>query len=76
MTLLCENDLANVIVDQFGHEVKMVPVDEGHFTVEVEVAVSDQFLCWVISLGRGARITGPEDVVQKVKEIGKRLLEE
>ena len=35
-----------------------------------------QFLCWVISLGRGARITGPEDVVQKVKEIGKRLLEE
>ena len=58
------NEMSNVIVDQFGHKVKMVPVDEGHFTVEVEVAVSPQFFAWVFGFGAEAEILAPERVRQ------------
>ena len=69
VTLLCENEMSNVIVDQFGHKVKMVPVDEGHFTVDVEVAVSPQFFGWVIALDERVKITGQEEVIVRMKEI-------
>ena len=60
------NEMSNVIVDQFGHKVKMVPVDEGHFTVEVEVAVSPQFFAWVFAYGDQAEILSPELVRNKM----------
>ena len=69
VTLLCENEMSNVIVDQFGHHVKMVPVDEKHFEVKVDVIVSDQFLGWVFALGDGVTIISPNDVVVRMKEI-------
>lgn len=69
VTLLCENEMANVIVDQFGHDVKMVSVDEGHFTVDVEVAVSPQFFGWIISLGHSVKIYGPKNVLEEMEDI-------
>ncbi|MBR3538899.1 MAG: WYL domain-containing protein, partial [Eubacterium sp.] len=41
VTLLCENEMSNVIIDQFGRNTVMRPVDEEHFEVRVDVAVSD-----------------------------------
>ena len=63
VTLLCENEMSNVIVDQFGHKVKMVPVDEGHFMVDVDVAVSPQFFGWIVGSGKGIKIHGPKSIV-------------
>ena len=73
VTLRCENDMANVILDQFGRNAELIKVDAEHFEVSVEVAVSDQFLGWVIALGDGVTITGPEEVVGRMAEIGKKL---
>ena len=73
VTLLCENKLANVIIDQFGRGTRLNLVDENHFVVEVDVIVSDQFLGWVIALGDGVKITGPEEVVGRMKEIVARM---
>ena len=42
--LLVKNSLAGVIVDRFGKDVMMFPADEDHFTVNVDVHVSRQFL--------------------------------
>ena len=41
VTLLCENEMSNVIVDQFGHALEMIQPDENHFKVNVDVAVSE-----------------------------------
>lgn len=71
VTLLCENEMSNVIVDQFGHRVKMIPVDEEHFTVDVDVAVSPQFFGWIIGTGGKMKIAGPEEVVKEFKGISK-----
>ena len=74
--LLVENDLAGVIIDRFGKDVMMIPVDQKHFSVHVNVRVSNHFLGWIISLGSGVKITGPEDVVERMKQEVKRLMDQ
>ena len=43
VTLSCASYLAGVILDRFGHDTWMVPVDEKHFRTRVLVSVSPQF---------------------------------
>ena len=71
--ILCRNELAGVMIDRFGKDVMLVKVDAEHFCVNVKVAVSRQFLAWVIALGDGAKIIGPESVVLEVKKEIERL---
>nr|MCR4781506.1 WYL domain-containing protein [Lachnospiraceae bacterium] len=73
VTIECDNYLAGVMIDRFGKEVKMHRTDANHFKVKVDVAVSKQFIHWVMSLGDGAKITAPESVVSEVKAEIKRL---
>ena len=72
--LLVDNSLAGVIIDRFGKEVMMIPADPEHFTVNVTVMVSSVFLGWVFSLGERVKILGPEEVVEKMREEGERLV--
>lgn len=72
--LLMKNELAGVAIDRFGKRVTMIPYDDAHFTVNVNVYVSDQFIAWVFALGEGAKIIGPEPVVEKAKAFIKRLM--
>ena len=72
--ILCRNELAGVMIDRFGKDVMLVKVDAEHFYVNVKVAVSRQFLAWVIALGDGAKIIGPESVVLEVKKEIERLV--
>ena len=64
--LLVDRQLAGVIVDRFGKDVHMIPVDEKHFTVSVTVMVSSQFLGWIFSLGEKVEILGPEEVKEQM----------
>lgn len=64
----CVNSFAGVMIDRFGKSVTMIKTDEEHFVVNVTVAVSRQFLSWIISLGDGVVITAPEDVVELMKD--------
>ncbi len=73
VTIQCVNELAGVMIDRFGQDITMRPVDEGHFQVRVKVAVSRQFLGWIMALGEGARITGPDSVITQVKDEIRRL---
>lgn len=70
----CIDSLAGVIIDRFGKEVSLIKSDKEHFTVNVRVAVSRQFLGWIIALGEGARIVSPESVVHQINEEIERLI--
>ena len=74
VTLVVKNDLAGVIIDRFGKDVIFVPDGKDKFKVNVKVQVSPQFLGWVISIGEGIKITGPENVVDKMKAEVDRLV--
>jgi len=71
--LRCDNSLAGAIIDRFGKEITIMKEDEQHFTVNVKVAVSKQFIHWVMALGDGAKIISPDSVVADVKEEIHRL---
>ena len=71
--LSVHNKLAGVIIDRFGKDVMMIPADEEHFNVNVDVRVSRQFLGWIISLGEGVKIISPDEVVEQMKEEIERL---
>ena len=64
--------LAGVILDRFGTDIWMHPVDEETFSAAVTVTVSRQFFGWLTAIGEGLRITGPEEV----KEAYRKYLEE
>ena len=68
VTLLCKNEMANVIIDQFGRDVRIQKVDDEHFKVKVDVIVSDQFFGWITALGDKVLIESPIDVVDKMKD--------
>lgn len=72
--LECENSFAGVIIDRFGKDVTLNRLDDTHFFVNVEAAVSRQFLSWVIGLGEGVKITGPESVVARMEDEICRLM--
>lgn len=63
-----KNYFAGVVIDRFGKDVTMRKSDDEHFIAVVDVAVSEQFLGWIFALGSGARIVGPENVVERMRE--------
>ncbi len=67
VTLLCQNSFAGVIIDRFGKDVFMMPQPDGWFKTKVKVAVSSHFLSWVMALGEGVKIIGPDQVVQEMQ---------
>lgn len=69
----CDNSLAGVMIDRFGKDVSMTRLNEKQFAATVDVAVSRQFMAWVIGLGDGAEIIGPESVVDEMRKEIKRL---
>ena len=74
--LECENRFAGVVIDRFGKDVQMVKVDANHFNAYFNVAVSQQFLAWVIGLGQGVKVIGPECVVDIMRDEVRNLVEQ
>ena len=72
--LLVHNSLAGVMIDRFGKDIMMIPTDKEHFTIHVNVQVSSHFLGWIISLGEGVEIVGPDEVVGQIKKEIERLI--
>ena len=67
------NELIGVVIDRFGKDIIILKKDDEHFIARVNVAVSQQFLGWVFGIGEGLRITGPENVVDQMREEIHRL---
>ncbi len=72
----CENSFAGVMIDRFGKDVSMIRLDDQKFAVNVEVAVSRQFLAWIIGLGEGVTLAGPERVVEMMNAEIDRLIKQ
>ena len=68
VTLEVENGMVGILIDRFGKDIPITKTDENHFRTVVDVAVSNQFLGWIMALGEGVRIVGPDSVVQRMKE--------
>jgi len=63
------NDLVGVVLDRFGSDVVLTKADDEHFDCTVSVAVSTQFLAWIFSFGKRAKIISPEYVVNQMHDL-------
>ena len=51
----------------FRKDVWIHPIDDEWFSVSVKVAMSDQFLGWVVDLGGKVVIAGPDGAKERMK---------
>ena len=70
----CDNSFAGVMIDRFGKDVSIIRIDDKRFAVNVEVAVSKQFIAWIIGLGEGVKIVSPTSVVKMMNDEIDRLI--
>ena len=76
VTIEADNSMVGIFIDRFGKDIFIVPKDEDRFQVNVSVAVSGQFLGWIMALGSGVKIVGPAKVVDLMKDEVRRLAEQ
>ena len=73
VSLECRSEMAGPLLDRFGKDISIIPLDAEHFIAHVEVLSSPHFLAWIIALGDGVKITGPETLVEQMREETRRL---
>ena len=76
VTMRFRINMLNAVIDKFGSDVFITPIDKDHFQISVPVAISQQFYGWVFGLGNYVTITGPEhikkEMAKKLEDIRKR----
>lgn len=74
VTIKCKNNLINVIMDRFGTDTEIIPVDQDYFKFTVSVVVSRIFYSWIFEFGNEAEILEPIEVRNEFYEQIKNLL--
>ncbi len=75
VTLSFPDRLSSMVVDRFGIDCIMVPLDDGHFTVTIDVAVSPTFFGWVAGFGGEVVILSPASTARRYLEALGRALD-
>ena len=60
-------DMIGVVADRFGKDIFIEKKPEGHFIIDVKVALSPQFFGWVFGLSDKVKIVAPENAVEMYK---------
>ena len=67
------NRLADAVIDQFGKDTMLIPIDEKHFTATLPVELSPPFFAWVATFGRAAKILWPQLAIDEMKKFIERV---
>lgn len=65
------NDMLDTVIDRFGSGNDLIYIfepDKRHFSVEVEIDVSDQFYAWICGFRKKVKIESPPEVVEGFKK--------
>ena len=69
VTLICDNDTMDSMVDRFGEKAETRPVDDGHFRLKAEVSDSTVFYAWIFGFSGKVKIEAPEDMKAAYKKM-------
>ena len=61
------------VIDQFGKDTMLIPIDEKHFTSTLPVELSPPFFAWVAAFGRGAKILSPQLAIDEMRKFIERV---
>ena len=74
VTLDCDEDMANIIIDRFGQDVPFIKSERG-FKATVSVMVSPLFYSWLSGFGTRLTVTSPEWVKRGYIEELEKILD-
>lgn len=74
ITMRFDRELLNVVIDRFGMDVMIKPIDEQWFEISETVYVSPTFLSWMIQFQDKAKIIEPQEVVEEMKKTLEKTL--
>ncbi len=72
--ILFANELSGIVLEKFGTDIFMYPVNDRQFKAKLKISVSPFFFSWVLGLGDKAHIVAPSSVVDKMAEFLKNGL--
>lgn len=73
--LACDNDLLEPMLDRFGENVRLQKLDDEHFLLRTNAAVSDGLAAWVVQFGGRVTVRMPKDLIYAVTEKAKAALD-
>ena len=68
ITIEFDNELLNVVMDQFGLDLMILDSNEKTFTINLTTTISDNFLSWITQFKTKAKIKDPKNIVARYKE--------
>lgn len=74
ITLQFSAQLVGAVIDRFGKEAAIIPVNQDMFHLHTNVIVSPQFMGWLSSFGADAKILAPENTVQTYKAFCQKII--
>ena len=70
-----ENSLLDSVIDRFGTKnASYSKVDNEHFSISVEVELSNQFYSWLLQFGEKAKIMHPKEVADGMREFLEKII--
>ena len=60
-------DMINTVIDRFGEEVSIMPMESEHFKVITEVNAGEGFISWILQFGEKAEVLYPEKLRGEIK---------
>ena len=70
-----EESLIGVVIDRFGTDISVRPVDEGRFRARVKLAVSPQFFGWLSGFGGKLLVESPLSLREEYKGYIQEILQ-
>lgn len=67
------NTLADTVIDEFGKDTTLVPIDDNHFEIAKLVRTNPQFYSWIAMFGKRAQIISPPEVVEEMKMFSEKI---
>lgn len=68
VSLIFPNRFIGVVLDRFGKDADIRPLEDGSFRIRTKVIVSGQFFGWLAGIGKEAKIAAPEPVKESYRQ--------
>ena len=75
VTFQAKNWMIGIMLDRFGRDIPIIPVNDEEFETRIDLAISPQFYGWLFALGPDIRVTSPGFVVSRIREYGESVMQ-
>lgn len=75
VTLICDLNLREEIMDRFGSKIPLTAVDDDHFETTIDAALSEGLVTWIMNFGSRIKVKSPESLIDMIKKRAEDILE-